>query len=227
MGLFGAISAALATGFLGVVVFGVPYIKQIFFLRASFGEGDFNGSVILGTLGFCLEFFNATSNGTELACSQPSIIYQPGQFPTFHFIPLGNKPHFLLMKDINNLSLTNLTGDITLPDKIPQIVNKWIITALVLHVAASITAVISIIALSFSTPRPIFGIIVAEFAAIVTLVAFALDIILFIVSKKFNSAAVNSSRFGFAVWFTLAAFVLLLISGFVDRPKKNVDADGG
>lgn len=135
--------------------------------------------------------------------------------------------HFLLMKDINNLSLTNLTGDITLPDQIPQIVNKWIITALVLHIAASITAVISIIALSFSTPRPIFGIIVAEFAAIVTLVAFALDIILFIVSKKFNSAAVNSSRFGFAVWFTLAAFVLLLISGFVDRPKKNVDADGG
>ena len=94
MGLFGAISAALATGFLGVVVFGVPYIKQIFFLRASFGEGDFNGSVILGTLGFCLEFFNATSNGTELACSQPSIIYQPGQFPTFHFIPLGNKLSF-------------------------------------------------------------------------------------------------------------------------------------
>ena len=84
MGLFGAIAAALATGFLAVVVFGVPYIKQIFFLRASFGEGDFNGSVILGTLGFCLEFFNVTSNGTELACSQPAIIYQPGQFPPFH-----------------------------------------------------------------------------------------------------------------------------------------------
>lgn len=126
------------------------------------------------------------------------------------------------MKDINNLSLSNLTGEIILPDQIPQIVNKWIMTALVLHVAASVAALISIIALSFSTPRPLFGIIVAEFSAIVTLVAFALDIVLFIVSKKFSNE-VNSTHFGFAFWFTLAAFVLLLISGFVDRPLKSVE----
>ena len=72
------------------------------------------------------------------------------------------------MKDINNLSLANLTGDIILPDHIPQIVNKWIMTALVLHVAASVAALISIIALSFSTPRPLFGIIVAEFFTAIT-----------------------------------------------------------
>lgn len=85
MGSFGAFFALLAVGMLAVVTFSVPYIKPFHFLKASFSEDGWNGSVTLGTLGFCLDFSNVTT------CLKPSsIVYKLGQF----LVPLDNKSHF-------------------------------------------------------------------------------------------------------------------------------------
>lgn len=60
---------------LGVVLFGVPVIKTIYFMKASITEGGLNGSIIFGSLGYCLQL----SNGTT--CSNLTTSgYELGQF---------------------------------------------------------------------------------------------------------------------------------------------------
>ena len=63
-----------AAGLLAVVTFSVPYFKSVFFLRASLENEGVSGSVIFGTLGYCLEL----SNGTT--CSKPSVGYSLSEF---------------------------------------------------------------------------------------------------------------------------------------------------
>lgn len=70
----GFIVTFVATILLIIVSFCVPYLKSVFFLRASISQGGVNGSIIFGTLGYCLEL----SNGT--LCSKPSVGYELGQF---------------------------------------------------------------------------------------------------------------------------------------------------
>ena len=74
----GFIVTSIATILLAIVALCVPINKSVFFLRASITEGGFNGSIVFGTLGYCLEL----SNGTT--CSKPSVGYELGQFSPFH-----------------------------------------------------------------------------------------------------------------------------------------------
>lgn len=73
----GPLIVALAAGFLGVVMAGIPVIKPVFFLRASFAERGLNESILFGTLGYCIEW---GVNMTGRQCSNTSIVYQKGQF---------------------------------------------------------------------------------------------------------------------------------------------------
>ena len=68
----GFLVTLVAAGLLGVVVFSVPYFKSVFFLRASLKNEGVSGSVIFGTLGYCLELANGTT------CSKPTIGYSLG-----------------------------------------------------------------------------------------------------------------------------------------------------
>ena len=68
----GFVVTLAATILLAIVSFCVPYLKTVFFLRATISQGGVNGSVIFGTLGYCLEL----SNGT--ICSKPSVGYELG-----------------------------------------------------------------------------------------------------------------------------------------------------
>ena len=68
----GFIVTLVATILLAVVSFNVPILKSIFFLKASITIDNFNGTITLGTLGYCLEL----SNGTT--CTKPSIGYEFG-----------------------------------------------------------------------------------------------------------------------------------------------------
>jgi hypothetical protein len=61
-----------ATALLAVVSFGVPYFKSVYFLKASLAVQNVDGSVIFGTLGYCLELNNGTT------CSKPSVGYEFG-----------------------------------------------------------------------------------------------------------------------------------------------------
>ena len=70
----GFLVTLVATILLAVVSFSVPYFKSVYFLKASISQNGVNGSIIFGTLGYCVEL----SNGTY--CSKPSVGYQLGQF---------------------------------------------------------------------------------------------------------------------------------------------------
>lgn len=69
----GFVVTLAATILLAIVSFSVPFIKSVFFLKASINQGGVNGSIVFGTLGYCLEL----SNGT--LCSKASVGYQLGQ----------------------------------------------------------------------------------------------------------------------------------------------------
>lgn len=68
----GFIATLTATILLAIVVLCVPYIKSVYFLKASISVSNINGSITFGTLGYCLEL----SNGTT--CSSPSVGYELG-----------------------------------------------------------------------------------------------------------------------------------------------------
>lgn len=68
----GFLVTLLAAVLLAVVTFSVPYFKSVYFLKASLENEGVTGSVIFGTLGFCMQLQNGTT------CSKPSIGYSLG-----------------------------------------------------------------------------------------------------------------------------------------------------
>jgi len=75
----GFIVTLAATILLAVVSFCVPYIKSVYFLKATINIDGGSGTITFGTLGYCLEL----SNG--IRCSTPSVGYELGQnCPFFH-----------------------------------------------------------------------------------------------------------------------------------------------
>lgn len=67
-----------ATICLALVSFGVPMLKSIYFLKASLSAENVNGTITLGTLGYCVTL----SNGTT--CSSPHVGYEFGVPPDTH-----------------------------------------------------------------------------------------------------------------------------------------------
>lgn len=63
-----------ATILLAIVVFSVPYLHSIYFLKASLAVEGQNGDILLGTLGYCM----VLSNGTT--CSKPSVGYELSEY---------------------------------------------------------------------------------------------------------------------------------------------------
>ena len=74
-----------ATALFAVVTFSVPYIKSIYFLKASFNQDNTAGSLTFGTLGYCLTLPNGTT------CSKPSVGYQLGK----SYLAAGCRPLIL------------------------------------------------------------------------------------------------------------------------------------
>ena len=66
----GFLVTLVATILLAVVSFNTPIIKSISFLQASLTVDNVNGTIRLGTLGYCLDL---STNGTT--CSSPSVGY--------------------------------------------------------------------------------------------------------------------------------------------------------
>lgn len=62
-----------ATVLLAVVTFSVPYLKSVYFLKASLSQEGIDGSITFGTLGYCTTLANGT------VCSKPSIGYSLGE----------------------------------------------------------------------------------------------------------------------------------------------------
>jgi hypothetical protein len=117
---------------------------------------------------------------------------------------------FCDLKDINSLVGNNTSL------QIPQVVVKWITTALVLHIAALIVAAGSTFFGLLSHVREMSmtccSSFISGFAAVIALIAFIFDLILFFVAKA-RISSVGSAQTGSAIWLTLAAWILLFFSG--------------
>ena len=128
-------------------------------------------------------------------------------FHSFHFVT-----NLILcdLKDINSLVGNDL------PIQIPQVVVKWITTALVLHIAALIvaagSALFGLLAHVREMSMTCCSTFISGFAAVIALVAFIFDLVLFFVAKA-RISSVGSAEIGSAIWLTLAAWVLLFFSG--------------
>lgn len=66
----GFVVTLVATILLVFVSFGVPWIKSVYFLKAT--VKGFDGELLFGTLGYCLKQANGTT------CSKPSVGYEIG-----------------------------------------------------------------------------------------------------------------------------------------------------
>jgi SUR7/PalI family len=197
----GFIVTLVATCLLAVVSFCVPYFKSVYFLKATTTVEGISGSITFGTLGYCLEVNNVTS------CSKPSIGYELGMCR----VALDCRRPFW-----TNLDINGLVGNKIKQFQIPQVAVKWITYALFSHV----------VALALAAGSSVFGLLahvremsmtccstcISGFAAAVALLAFIFDLVLFFVAKS-RINAVGSAEIGNAIWLTLAAWVLLFLSG--------------
>ena len=80
----GFIATLVATGLLAAVSFGVPWIKSVYFLKATMH--DITGSLTIGTLGYCVD------NAGKVSCSKPSVGYEIGEcrLPLCHLTTVDN-----------------------------------------------------------------------------------------------------------------------------------------
>ena len=204
MTIIGVTFAAIAAVLLAIVSFGVPFFKSVYFLKASISEGGFNGSVLFGTFGYCLEL----SNGTT--CSKHFLGYEFGPSPLFIQFHLITNLIFCDLKDFNSLQAV---GNGLLPIHVPQVLVKWIPKALIIHFFALIIAV----ATAFLRIIPAInciGACLSGLAAALAMLAFVFDLIFYFVAKA-KIISVGSAHIGSGVWLTLAAWILLFLGGII------------
>lgn len=66
----GILIGLVATALLAIVSFNTPLLKTQYFLQATYSQGQYAGTLKLGTLGYCL----STGGGGE-SCVGPTIGY--------------------------------------------------------------------------------------------------------------------------------------------------------
>ncbi|KAK0456167.1 SUR7/PalI family-domain-containing protein [Armillaria borealis] len=179
----GFICTLVATILLAVVSFCVPFLKSVYFLKASISEGGYNGTITFGTLGYCLEL----SNGTT--CSKASVGYE---------------------LDINSLVGNDLP--ISIPNVAVKWITYALVLHIVALGLAAVSAFFGLLAHVREMSMTCCSTCVSGFAAAVALIAFIFDLVLFFVAKaRINS--VGTASMGTAIWLTLAAWLLLFFSG--------------
>jgi hypothetical protein len=211
----GFIATLIATGLLAAVSFGVPWIKSVYFLKATLSGVD--GSLTFGTLGYCVDYAGTVT------CSKPSVGYEIGE-PRLSFchhlttvinprslLPRPRTPNPFSQTDLNTL----LGNDTKL--QIPNVVAKWITYCLVLHIVALIlaagSAVFGLLAHVREISMTCCSTCISGFAAAVAMFAFIFDLALFFLAKARINSAGGQASFGNAIWLTIAAWALLFFSG--------------
>lgn len=195
-----------ATVLLIVVTFSVPYLKTIYIVKGNLDTSGVGGSITLGTLGYCLEL---SGNRT---CSKARVGYQLG---AKHLCQVYGYPFLIRPFEDPNIPLEN-----NIPINVPHVVVKWLTYALVLHIAAmglaTISAAVGLVAHIREMSLTWFSSCASEIAAAIAFLAFIFDIVLFLtVRSKIKKVEGGSAEIGIAIWLTLAAWVLLFLSGWI------------
>ncbi|CCL98110.1 uncharacterized protein FIBRA_00104 [Fibroporia radiculosa] len=181
----GFLVTLIATGLLAVVTFSVPYIKSIYFLKASLSIDNESGSLTFGTLGYCLQLPNGTT------CSKPSVGYE---------------------LDVNSLLGDN--SPIQIPNVVVKWVTYALVLHIVALILSALAAFFGLLAHVREMSMAYCSSFVSGFAASVALVAFIFDLVLFFLTKdRIDSVSGASASIGVGVWLTLAAWLLLFFAG--------------
>lgn len=89
----GFLVTLVATVLLAVVSFCVPYLKSVYFLKASVSVSGISGNITFGTLGYCLELTNGTT------CSSPKVGYELGEYlPLTYRRSVFNAQSYLVLR---------------------------------------------------------------------------------------------------------------------------------
>ncbi|WWC63202.1 uncharacterized protein I303_105802 [Kwoniella dejecticola CBS 10117] len=179
----GTLVCLIAAILLAVVSFNTPLLKSLNFLKATYSSGQYSGEITLGTLGFC-----HTLDGTS-TCTGPQVGYE--------FDP-------------------NDVFGVTIFD-IPEAVTKYLTYVLILHVVALAFAVLAVL-FGLIAHSPTFAICwattMATLASGVTLLALIFDLAMFYIARaRINNVSGASADIGMCVWLTLAAWIILALSG--------------
>ncbi|OCF57425.1 hypothetical protein L486_04883 [Kwoniella mangroviensis CBS 10435] len=180
----GTLACLAATILLAVVSFNTPLLKSLNFLSASYSSGSYSGELTLGTLGFC-----HTLDGSQ-NCTGPQVGYE--------FDP-------------------NDVFGVTIFD-IPEAITKYLTYVLILHIVglafAAIATIIGIFAHSPTFPLLCLSIWMAGIASTFTFLALVFDLAMFYIARaRINNVSGASAEIGICVWLTLAAWVILALSG--------------
>ncbi|KAI0756871.1 SUR7/PalI family-domain-containing protein [Daedaleopsis nitida] len=182
----GFLVTLIATILLAVVSFNVPVLKSMFFLKASVNSSKVDVTVLLGTLGYCLQL-----QGSDQVCSKPTVGYQ---------------------LDVNGL-LGNNTG-IDIPEVLVKWVTYALVLHLVALLLSGISAVFGLLAHVREMSMTYCSTCISGFAASVALIAFIFDLVLFFLTKsRINAVDGGHAEIGMSLWLTLAAWILLFFAG--------------
>lgn len=180
----GTLLTLVAAILLGLVTISTPIIKSIYFLEATIGGGGSQNGQVAR--------FGTLGYCIGDTCSNPTLGYE--------FDP------------------NQLLGIQVISGRYTGAVIKGLTYTLVLHPVALAFAVVSVLLGLISHCRELstncFGTFVTGIGAFITIVAFGLDLALFIIAKKrINSINGASAELGMAVWMTLAAWILMFLAG--------------
>ncbi|KZT02497.1 pali-domain-containing protein [Laetiporus sulphureus 93-53] len=173
-----------ATVLLALVTFSVPYLKSIYFLKATIAVSSSNETFTFGTLGYCLE----QSNGTT--CSSPHVGYS---------------------LDVNELLGDDTV--VQIPNVLVKWITYALVLHIVGLILAALSAIFGLLAHVREMSMAYCSSFVSGFAASVSLVAFIFDLVLFFVTKSRIKDEGGSASLGNAVWLTLVAWLLLFFAG--------------
>ncbi|KLO06783.1 pali-domain-containing protein [Schizopora paradoxa] len=182
----GFLVTLIATILLAIVSFNAPIIKSQYFLRASLSVENINGSLDLGTLGYCLNL----SNGTT--CTKPAVGYE-------------FDPNALLGDNIKFAQI---------PQVVVKWLTYALFLHVIALIGAAVSAVFGLLAHVREMSMAYCSTCFSGIAAAVALVAFIFDLAFFFtVKSRINSVQGGSATIGNSIWITLAAWLLLFFSG--------------
>ncbi|KAK0555212.1 hypothetical protein OC845_000349 [Tilletia horrida] len=184
----GIVLLAAAAILLIIVTFSTPSIKSVYYLEAIIGGGgsDRGRRLTFGTLGYCL--------GNR--CSPLKLGYS--------------------LTDVNQLFGINI-----IPEQYSTALIKGLTYTLILQpVAAILTLIALLFAILSACPGCGCGAFCGSFltglAASITLLAFALDLALFVIARKrINDISGASATLGNALWIVAAAWACLVVGAIL------------
>ncbi|KAK4688989.1 hypothetical protein P7C73_g1124, partial [Tremellales sp. Uapishka_1] len=180
----GTILCLGATVLLAIVSFNTPLLKSQYFLSATYSSGTYDGTIQLGTMGYCLAEAGSTS------CVGPTIGYE--------FDP----------NTIFNVS----TFDI--PTVVTKYLTYTLVLHLVALGFAAAATVLGLLSHIETLSLLCFPTCTASLCSSFSLIALIFDLVIFYIAKaRIDSVSGASASIGISVWLTLAAWLLAGFSG--------------